>query len=124
MYGNTRTLVPVLIGSGTALSAEVTVGAKRIVGVQMPAGWDAAGITFAALTRQTSGAVPTLTFAKVQDAGGTEVLITTPVADTYVAIAPTVALYGLGRIKVRSGIAATPVNQTADRVLYLVCVDY
>jgi hypothetical protein len=124
MYGNTRTLVPVLISSGTALSAEVTVGAKRIVGIQMPAGWDAASITFAALTRQSAAAPPVLTFGKVQDAGGTEVTVTAPAADTYVALADTVALYGLGRVKVRSGVAATPVNQTADRVLYLVCTDY
>lgn len=124
MYGNTRTLIPVLIASGTSLSAEVTVGAKRIVGILMPAGWDAASITFAALTRQTAVAVPVKTFGKVQDAGGTEVAITSPALDTYVAIAPTVALLGLGTIKVRSGTAATPVNQTADRILFLAVTDY
>lgn len=122
MYGNTRTLIPVTILSGQSLSAEVAVGGKRIVGIQMPAGWDAAGITFAALTRQTAAGAAT--FAKVQDAGGTEVLVTAPVADTYVALADTVALYALGRIKVRSGIAATPVTQSADRNFFLVCTDY
>jgi hypothetical protein len=123
MYGNTRTVIPVTIASGQSLSAEVNVGAKRIVGIQMPAGWDTAGITFVAVTRQTNAAVPTVTYGKVQDAGGTELLITTPVADAYVAIAPTAATDGLGRIKVRSGVAATPVNQTADRNFFLVCTD-
>jgi hypothetical protein len=61
-------------------------------------------------------------FGKVQDLGGAEVLVTTPAADTYVAIADTASLMGLGRIKVRSGTAGVPVNQTA-RALFLVCID-
>ena len=111
-----RTLVAVTIPAGASLSGDVNVNDLQIVGIQMPAGWDAAGIAFAALLGDGT------TFGKVQDAAGTEVVITSPAAATYVAIAPTVATIGLGRIRVRSGTAAVPVNQTADRVFALVCV--
>ena len=120
-YGRDRVVIPVTIASGTSLSGEVNVNDLRIVGIQMPAGWDAAGIAFKALVRESGNpAVPV--FGNVQDAAGAAVGITTPALDTYVAIAPTVALVGLGRIQVRSGTNAAPVSQTATRVLYLVCV--
>ncbi len=117
-----RTVVPVQIVTGTSLSGEVNVGDKAIVGIQMPAGWDAAGITFQALTRQTAANPPVSTFGLVQDAGGTEIAITTPAADEYVAISP-LLLVGLGRIKVRSGTAGAAVNQTATRDFFLVLAD-
>jgi hypothetical protein len=122
-YGADRTVVAVTILSGQSLSSAVAIGARRIVGIQMPAGWDAAGITFAALTRQSSGNPVVPTFGKVQDAGGTEVAITAPALDTYIALPDTAALGGLGQVKLRSGTAGAPVNQTADRVLGLVLVD-
>lgn len=118
-----RTLVPVTIGTGTSLSGEVAVGAKRIVGILMSAGWDAAGIAFQALIAEPSAMPKAPVYGSVQDAGGAAVAITAPVGGAYVAIADTVALVALGRIKVRSGTNAAPVNQTADRTLLLVCVD-
>lgn len=119
-YGADRTEIPVRILAGASQSAEVNVNAARIVGIQMPAGWDAASITFLAKTRQDTASPPVATFGKVQDAAGAEVTITTPAADTYVAIPDTVALLGLGRIKVRSGTAGAAVNQTAQRDFFLV----
>ena len=113
-YGHDRTVIPVQIASGTALSAEVNVGGKTIVGIQMPAGWDTAGISFAALIREPSALPKVPVYGKVQDSTGTEVVVLTPALDTYVAIAPSVATRALGRIKVRSGVAATPVNQTTS----------
>lgn len=115
-----RTLVPVSIGAGASLSAEVNVNDKRIVGIQMPAGWDAASITFAALTRQSAAGVAT--FGLVQEQGGAEVTVTTPAADEYVAINGQV-LVALGRVKVRSGTSGAPVNQTAQRDFFLVVAD-
>lgn len=111
-----RTLVKVTIANGTSLSDTVNVNDLRIVGIQMPAGWTAASITFAAL-------LATGTYGKVQDSAGNEVTITSPAADIYVAIADTIALKGLGMLRVRSGTAALGVNQGAERILYLVCVD-
>jgi hypothetical protein len=62
-------------------------------------------------------------YGSVQDSAAAAVNITGPVAGAYVAIADTLALQGLGRILVRSGTNAAPVNQTANRTLFLVCVD-
>lgn len=122
-YGHDRKVLPVQIPSGTSQSLEINVNAGRIVGILMPAGWDAAGITFLGLIRQPNVNPPAPVFAKVQDAGGVEVTITTPALDTYVAIADTGALLGLGRVKLRSGTSGAPVNQTAQRDFFIVVID-
>lgn len=124
MYGRDRTVVQVDIANGTALSPEVSVGAKRIVGIQMSAGWDAAALTFQAEIRQPSGNPPAPVFGEVVDAANTAISIATPTADRYHALPDSLALIALGRIKVRSGTSGAPVNQTAARTLFLVCVDY
>lgn len=118
-----RTVVPVTILIGASQSAEININEKRIVGIEMPAGWDAASITFLALVRQPVGNPPAPVFGKVQDQGGVEVAITGPALDTYVSIADTVALQGLGRCKLRSGTAGIPVNQTAQRDFFVVLDD-
>jgi len=107
-----RETVAVTIANGTALSPEVTVNGD-IVGVQMPAAWTAAGITFQALV------TPEATFGNVYTDAHTEVSLTSPAAGEYIAVAAG-KLVGLGRVKVRSGTSGTPVNQGAARVLYLV----
>jgi len=117
MYGNTRTLIPVTILNGQTASLEVAVGGKRIVGIQMPAAWTAGAITFQALTRQSAAGLAT--FGNVVDSANAAISITTPTADTYIALAPTQALYGLGRVKVVAGGA-----QGAQRDFFLVCTDY
>ena len=118
-----RVLVPVTILSGQSLSAEVNVGSMEIVGVQMPAGWDAAGLALQAATRSTVGPPNVATFGNVIDIAGVALpLATAPLLDTYVALAPTAAFVGLGRVKVRSGTNAVPVNQTANRDFFLVCL--
>lgn len=119
-YGRDRTTIPVSIANNTALSAEVNVNGLRIVGVQMPAGWTAAAITFQALISQ-SGSTPT--FGEVVDAANAAISLATPTAGTYMALPDSLALRALGRIKVRSGTSGLPVNQGAQRDFFLVCVD-
>jgi len=116
-----RVTVPVQIASGTALSAEVNINAGRIIGIQMPAGWDAAGLSIQALLRQPAGNPPAPVFGEVIDNAGAElVLAAAPAANEYVALQDTLPLKALGRVKVRSGTAALPVNQTATRDFFLV----
>lgn len=119
-YGKDRTLVQVDIAINTALSGEVNVGPGRIVGIIMPAGWDAAGISFQALLREPSALPKVPVWGDVIDSGGAEVKITAPAADKYVALADTLPLVGFGRMKVRSGLTGAAVNQTAARTLFLV----
>jgi len=120
-YGRDRTLVPVNIPNGTALSGEVNVGPLRIVGIIMPAAWTAGALTFKAVATQTN-LYATPTYAEVMDIAGAAMTVATPAAATYIALADTVALVALGRLIVRSGTSGVPVNQAAARDFFLVCV--
>lgn len=112
-----RDAVRVTIANGASLSGPVAANGRRIIGIQMPAGWTAADLSIQAQVRSD-------TFGEVVDAGGTNlVLATGPGADEYVAFADTAALHGLGIVKIRSGTAGAPVAQAADRVLFLVLGD-
>ena len=99
------------IGVGTSLSAEVALGEKTLVGIVMPAGWDAASLTFQATPDDA-------TFSELQDGAGSAVSFTVS-AGVFVQVDPT-KWRGITGIKVRSGTSGAPVNQTANRVLTLV----
>ena len=121
--GKQRLTVNVTIPNAASESGEVNVGQHRIVGIQMPAAWTAAGLFLKALVR-SSGVPPTHVFSTVQDNAGADlVLAAGPVADDYIALPDTVPLRGLGRIKVGSGTGALPVAQGAERILTLILVE-
>jgi len=123
-YGKDRDVRPVTIASGASLSDELNTGGKRIIGILMPSAWTAASITFAALVaRDDSASPPTDTYGKVQDDAGNEVTVTSPAVSVYIALAAAPELEALGRVKIRSGTAGTPVNQAADRTLQVVLID-
>lgn len=120
-YGTDRTLVPVTItiATSTTISAEVNVNAKRIVGIVMPAAWTAGNITLQALTDEPSALPKAPVFGAVSDGAGAVIVVAaTPAAGSYVALPDTLALIGLGRIRVVAGI-----GQAADRTLKLVCIN-
>lgn len=113
--------VPVVIPAGaTGLSNEVNIGEKVLVGIIMPATWVAAAITFLAADARggTQGVVKT--FLSLQDESGTEVKVTSPAANTFITITRTNVMNGVQLLKLRSGTAGTPVDQTASRTLTLV----
>lgn len=111
------------IPTGTALSLEVELRAHRLVGIHMPAAWDAAAISFASciVDDNRKGFVAAQPFDPVKDSAGAEISITVA-ANTYVVFTPAHrdALSGLGRVKIRSGLVGAAVNQTADRQIILV----
>lgn len=102
----------IAIASGTALSPAFFIGAKLPVALTMPAAWDAADITFQ--VSDDGGA----TWTELLDDSGTAITISAPAAGKRLNISPgdfaSAAFY-----KLRSGTAAIPVNQTADRTLSL-----
>ncbi len=112
-----RVVVPVTIASGQSQSGIVNLGGMELVGVAMPAAWDTAALTLLALAADGS------TFAPVKNEGGTE-FTATVAAGSYTAfsLATTGVLRGLGQIRARSGNLTTPVNQTATRVVHLICI--
>jgi hypothetical protein len=103
---------PVLISSGTSLSAEVDLGNKVLVGIAMPAAaWTAAVLTFQA---SFDGGV---TWLNMQTASAE--LSYTASFGQYIAVDPTL-WRGVNAIKVRSGTAGTPVSQAVNATLTLI----
>jgi hypothetical protein len=102
------------IASGTSQSAAIDMREYVIAALLMPAAWDLAAITFLACDTQGG------TFLPVYDDAGTEVTIASANAVAGRAIVNKTVLEqlaGIRWLKIRSGVAATPVNQTADRAI-------
>lgn len=99
------------IAINTSLSAAVAIGAKTIVGIAMPAGWDTAAMTF-----QVSADGGT-TWLEMQTTSGA--VSYTVAASQYIAIDPAI-WRGVNMVKVRSGTSGSPVTQTVARVIGLV----
>lgn len=108
-------IVSATIKNGASLS-DVTAGQQHLVGIQMPAAWDAAALTFA-------GSVDGTNFFPVYDQLGNEVMLPNVAASTYVAVPP-MLLPRVPYLKVRSGTNANAVNQTADRALLMAFARY
>jgi hypothetical protein len=103
----------VTIGAGGSLSDSVAVGkACTPIGLQMPAAWTDAVITFRA-------AVSSETPQSLYDGFATEVTLTVAAA-RYVVLDPSQFL-GIRVIQLRSGTAASAVNQAAARTVRVVC---
>jgi hypothetical protein len=105
------TQLPVTISNGTSLSPPVGLGDGTLVGIAMPAGWDAAGLSFQV---SIDGGV---TFLEMQSSSAA--VSFAAAAGQFIAVDPAI-WRGVNQIKVRSGTAASPVNQTADRALTLI----
>lgn len=99
------------IAASGSLSAEVPLGEKTLVGIVMPAAWTAAGITFQATADDVN-------FSELYDGAGNEITLTAA-AGQFIQVDPT-KWRGITGVKVRSGTAASPVNQTVQAVLTLI----
>ena len=109
---NALQTVTATIANGESLSAEVDLGEGRaLVGIIMPAAWTAAVITF------QSGVATGVVTNLFQF--GAEVSYTVD-ASRYIALQDVMQFYGARYVRVRSGPAATPVAQDAERVITLV----
>lgn len=103
---------PFFIAAGRSLSAGVAIGAQRVVGLSMPAVWDAAVVTVQASLDDGAN------FAESLDSAGNPVQIAAG-AGQFIAL--TTELWSaVNFLKLRSGTAAVPVTQSADRTLQLI----
>jgi hypothetical protein len=106
--------LPVLIASGTSLSAAVPLGSKVLIGIGMPAvGWDAAALTFQG---SLDGGITWLEL--MNDASAA--ISAAVAAGQFIMLSTLFSWRAINHIKVRSGTSGAPVNQTADRTLTLV----
>jgi hypothetical protein len=100
------------IAAGASVSDEVKLSpGETLLCLEMPSAWTAASITFTAVVDPTS-----TTFLDVYDDSG-EFTISTAAASRYIIIPNGISL---SRFKIRSGTAATPVNQVAAAVINIV----
>lgn len=96
------------IASGQSLSNAINIGELHLAGIQFPSGWDAASVTFQA-------SVDNVNFVDVYTTTA-ELSITAAGANRYILLDPH-QFSGMRYIKIRSGVSATPVNQTANRII-------
>lgn len=98
-----------ILASGN-ISAQVNIGSKLLVGIAMPAAWDAATLSFQ--VSLDSGA----TWLELCDTAGAVSL--TAAAGQFISLDP--ATYrGVNAVKVRSGTSGSPSTQSADRIVGL-----
>lgn len=113
----------VVVGNGASLSGEVDLRNHDLIGIEMPAAWTAAAISFKGTFRNdgASGATLTETFVPVVDQAGAEVTVTAAAA-TYIALSQdkTAQMRAMGRVKLVSGTNASPVAQGAARTVRLI----
>lgn len=103
---------PVTISSGASLTGTINLSGLRLFSIAMPSSWTAANLTF-----QMSPDSGT-TWVNLRDQSGNEVVA---VADASCCVLLTPAQFAsIQYLRIRSGTAATPVAQAADRSLQLV----
>lgn len=95
-----------VIANGASLSGLFYVGDGRLVGVQMPAAWTAASLSFQTSQDGTN-------FFDLYDNAGNEVVVTASASRQIVLDGFDSGIW----MKVRSGTSGTPVNQGAARTL-------
>lgn len=102
-----------------SLSNELDLNGYQIVGIQMPASWDAADLSFQARPPGHGGANTTL--QDVYDSADAELVIQAAAA-RFVVVTGTAmdALMGLPYVKFRSGTTGAPVPVSAARTLDVV----
>lgn len=101
----------VTIANGASLSGVADLTGFMLAGIQMPAAWTAASLTF-----QVS--IDGTTYTDMYATDGTEVTVTGAAASRFLAFVPS-DFAGARYLKVRSGTTGSPVNQGAARTLIL-----
>ena len=108
--------IPVTIAAGASLSNGALLGDHTLVGIQMPATWTPASLTFQ--ISYDDGA----TWHNLYDDGGNEVTLSPNLlggVSQYLAVSPD-PFGGIVLIAVRSGTQAAPVNQVSAAALTLI----
>jgi hypothetical protein len=95
------------IAAGASLSDAVDIDGWKFMAFEMPAEWDAASMTYQA-------SIDNVTFKDLY-MDGAEVTGTVTASKVCAVNLNALAFAAVRYIKIRSGTAATPVNQTAER---------
>lgn len=109
---STIDILAVQIKSGQSLSDQIDLGGLRMFRLNMPAAWTAAVLTFS--VSDDGGA----TWQNLCDISGNEITAQAAAAKS-ICLDPAL-MASVKLLKLRSGTAAAPVNQAADRTIGLV----
>lgn len=101
------------IAEGAALSNAVSLDGYKYFTILMPAQWTAASLTF-------QGSIDGTTYYNLYT-DGSEVTESVAAGNAYAVNMNALAFASLKYLKIRSGTAATPVNQAAARTISIVC---
>jgi len=102
-----------VIAKNTSLSGAVDIGGCKYLGISMPAAWDAASLTFQVSHDGT-------TYQNLYNDSGVEVSVTAAASRNIALDVVALDLAPWQYVKIRSGTAASAVNQTAARTLTVV----
>jgi|SRR5215469_12592997 len=98
--------IPVTIAQGTALSPQIDIGTKSLAAVSVPASWVTTSLSFQASFDGGN------TWGELVDQTKAPVTVASITGAAQIAVDPN-KLRGVQSLKVRSGTAASPINQTA-----------
>lgn len=104
-------IMSVTIAGGSSLSGAVDLNGLSLVAILMPTAWDGTSITFQASVNGTD-------WFNLHDAAGNAITVTVA-ASRYIQL-DWQRFLGIRYLRIRSGTASSPVNQTATRTLRLV----
>lgn len=107
---NGYTTQSVTIANGQSLSGAFSTQGRRLLAIEMPTSWTAAGLYIQGAFRESGPYFP------ISDQGGTEIAITAA-ASKILVLSTTASLVRLPWLRIGSGTSAAPVNQGAARTL-------
>ena len=110
-----KSTITVTIDSGASLSDTVDLAGKTVVGIEMPAGWDAAALSF-----QTAATAAANVGDLYDEDGEVTIDSGSVVAGGVIGFQKIARFEHAEHIAVRSGLTAAVVNQTAERIITLI----
>ncbi len=110
-----KSTTTVTILTGASLSNTVDLAGKTVVGIEMPAGWDAAALSF-----QTAASAAANVGDLYDEDGEVSIPTGSVVANGVIGFQKIARFEHAEFIAVRSGPTGSAVNQTAERIITLI----
>jgi hypothetical protein len=114
-----KDVIVLTIPIGTALSNVVNIGDFTVCALEMPSAWTAAAITFLGATPKNDEITQPTALFSLNTLTGEYSVPSAQAAISKLVILDPATFSGIQYIQIRSGIAATPVNQAAARSIRL-----
>lgn len=114
-----KDLIVATIPINTALSDVIPLGDYTICAIEMPAAWTAAALSFKGASPRADEITQPATLFDINSLTGEFTVPTGQAQASKLVILDPDTFSGIQFLQIRSGVTATPVNQTAERKLRL-----